>query len=47
MLKDKKILLINVEGATRLRDYFRALQAEATMYESCTVGEVLPISVRE
>lgn len=47
MLKDKKILLINVESATRLRDYFRALQAEATMYESCTVEEVLPISVGE
>ncbi|AEI49639.1 response regulator transcription factor [Runella slithyformis] len=47
MLKDKKILLINVEGAMRLRDYFRALQAEATMYESCTVGEIVPIPVRE
>ncbi|MEI7584192.1 response regulator transcription factor [Runella sp.] len=45
MLKNKKIILIEIENASRLQDYFSALQAEVQLYEICPQSTAITLSL--
>lgn len=45
MLKNKKIILIELQNATHLYTYFSVLQADVSMYEVCTLNTALPLSL--
>ncbi len=45
MLKNKKIILIEIENASRLQGYFSALQAEVQLFKACSQSTALTLSL--